>query len=145
MRQVMTETPSIRPRWAAVAALVAAAFGIVTVAVGGNTLFGDPAVRAAAGNVVSFVLWFNFICGFFYIAAGVGLFLWKRWAAQLSGLIAIATVTVFVALGIHILLGGAFETRTVGAMTVRSLVWIVIAIGFCRALVCFPGGVQRPA
>jgi hypothetical protein len=141
----MTETTSLRPRWAVVAALVAVAFGIVTVFVGGNTLFGDPAVRAAAGNIVFFVLWFNFICGFFYIAAGFGLFLWKPWAAQLSGLIAIATVAVFVALGVHILLGGMFELRTVGAMTVRSLVWIAIAVGVCRALACFHGGRHRPA
>jgi hypothetical protein len=145
MGQVMTEISSLRPRWAVVAALVAVAFGIVTVIVGGNTLFGGPDARAAAGNIVLFVLWFNFICGFLYIAAGFGLFLWKRWAAQLSGLIAIATVAVFIAFGVHVFLGGAFETRTVGAMTVRSLVWIAIAVAFCRSLGCFIGERRRLA
>jgi hypothetical protein len=136
----MAEQTTVRPRWATVAGLVAVAFGILTVAVGGRTLFGGPAVAAEAGNIVPFVLWFNFIAGFAYVTAGVGLFLWQRWAAQLSALIALATVAVFVAFALHILLGGPFEMRTVGAMTLRSLVWIVIAVPACRALGCFGSG-----
>ena len=83
--------------------------------------------------------WFNFIAGFAYVAAGVGLFLWRRWAANLSAAIAITTVTVFAALAAHILLGGLFELRTIGAMTVRSLIWVVIAVLACRAMRCFEG------
>ncbi len=139
----MIETISRRPRWAIAAALVAVAFGIVTVIVGGRTLFGGPEVRAAAGNIVPFVLWFNFIAGFAYLIAGLGLFLWKRWAAQLSAAIAIATIAVFVAFGVDVLLGSAFEARTVGAMTFRSVVWISIAIAACRALGCVPLGIGR--
>jgi hypothetical protein len=147
MKQVMTEseTTPLRPRWAAVAALVAVAFGILTIIVGGKTLFGGPVERAAAGNIVPFVLWFNFVAGFAYVIAGLGLFLWKRWAAPLSAAIAMATIFVFVAFGVHILLGGAFETRTIAAMTIRSLVWIVIAVGACRGVGCFPRGLGRPA
>lgn len=129
--------PAFRPRWAIVAALVAVIFGIITVFVGGRTLFGGPAVRTAAGNIVPFVLWFNFVAGFAYIIAGCGIFLWKRWAAQLSVAIAVATVAVFIALAIYIFLGGLFETRTIGAMTIRSVVWIVIATSTCRALECW--------
>ena len=140
----MTEAAILRPRRAAVAALVAVAFGIVTIIVGGRTLFGGPAERAAAGNIVPFVLWFNFIAGFAYVIAGIGLFLWQRWGAQLSALIAIATLGVFVAFGFHVLLGGAFEARTVGAMTMRSIVWVVIAVVACRGLGCFPGRMSGP-
>lgn len=138
----MTETTS-RPRWALAAALIAVAFGIVTVFVGGKTLFGPLTERVAAENIVPFVLWFNFIAGFAYIIAGCGVFLWKRWAAQLSAVIAIATMAVFAALGVYIFLGGAFEVRTIAAMTVRSLVWIAIAIGMYRALECFPRPTNR--
>lgn len=74
----MVDTMSLRPRWATAVALIAVVFGIATVIVGGKTLFGGAAVRAAAGNIVSFVLWFNFVAGFAYVAAGLGLFLWKR-------------------------------------------------------------------
>ncbi|HET8668704.1 MAG TPA: hypothetical protein VFM10_12045 [Terriglobales bacterium] len=132
----MTE-PAFRPRWAIGAALVAVIFGIVTVFVGGRTLFAGSAARAAAGNIVPFVLWFNFVAGFAYIIAGCGIFLWKRWAAQLSVVIAIATVAVFIALAVYIFLGGSFETRTIGAMTIRSVVWIVIATSIRRALECW--------
>lgn len=125
-----------RPRWAIAAALVAILFGIITLIVGGKTLFGGAEARDAAGHVVPFVLWFNFLGGFAYIVAGIGLFLWKRWAAALSAAIAVATVLVFMAFGGHILFGGAFEMRTVGAMIFRSAVWLVIAISACRALGC---------
>ena len=133
----MVEPKSHRPRWAIAAALIAVVFGIVTIFVGGNTLFGGAEERTAAGSIVSFVLWFNFIAGFAYVIAGFGLFIWKRWAATLSAVIAIATITVFIAFGFHVFFGGAFEARTVGAMIIRSAVWIVIAVFACRALGCF--------
>jgi hypothetical protein len=130
------------PRWVAILALVAIVFGIVTIIVGGKTLFGGTEVRTAAGNIVPFVLWFNFVAGFVYVIAGVGIFLWKRWAAQLAALIAAATIAVFVAFAIHIFLGGAFEARTVGAMIIRSVVWTAIAISACRPLGCFQRGMS---
>ncbi len=127
---------SARPRWALVAAVVAALFGILTVLSGGRALFGDDAARAAVGDAVSFVLWFNFIAGFFYVTAGIGLALWRRWAAPLSAVVAVATLVVFAAFGWHAASGGAFEMRTVGAMILRSGLWIAIAIPACRALGC---------
>jgi membrane-bound acyltransferase YfiQ involved in biofilm formation len=108
------------------AALVALVFGVATIRAGGSVLFGDGA--QAAGNVVGFVLWFNFLAGFAYIVAGVGLWLRRHWSAQLALAIAAGTVLVFVAFGIHVVLGGAFEARTAWAMTLRSVVWILIAL-----------------
>ena len=131
----MVEAKFPRPRWAIAAALVAIIFGAITIVVGGKTLFSTEE-RAAAGNIVPFVLWFNFIAGFAYVIAGYGLFLWKPWAAWLSGAIAVATIAVFIAFGLHVYLGGTFEARTVGAMIIRSAVWIVIAASACRALGC---------
>jgi uncharacterized membrane protein len=133
----MADRLSSRPRWAIAAGTLAVAFGIVTVFEGGSMFFGRPEIRASAGNIVPFVLWFNFIAGFAYLMAGVGLLLWKRWAAQLSAGIALTTLAVFAAFGIHVALGGAFEARTVGAMMLRSIVWIAIAMFSCRALGCF--------
>jgi hypothetical protein len=111
-------------------------FGILTALSGGRALFGGEAARAADGNAVAFVLWFNFVAGFIYVLAGIGLLLWRRWAAQLSAVIAIATLVVFAAFGWHVAAGGAFEMRTVGAMTLRSGFWVGIAISACRALGC---------
>lgn len=141
-RSIINHCDGRPPRWPAILAVIAIVFGIITIIVGGKTLFGGTEVRTAAGNIVPFVLWFNFVAGFAYVIAGVGLFLWKRWAAQLSAVIAAATIAVFVAFNIHIFLGGAFEVRTVSAMIIRSVVWTVIAVSACRALGCFQRGMS---
>jgi hypothetical protein len=123
-----------RPRWALAAATIAILFGVVTIIVGGKTLFGTAEERVAAGHYVAFVLWFNFVAGFVYCAAGAGVLLWRRWAAALAAVIAIATLLVFAAFGAHVWSGGDFEMRTVGAMTLRSALWLAIAIALCRSL-----------
>lgn len=116
-----------RPRWAVALAFVAAAFGLVTLKSGGEVLFFEGAGRQAAGDYVSFVVWFNFLAGFAYIVAAAGLALWRPWAVPLAMTIALLTVVIFAALGVWIVIGGAFEIRTVGAMALRSLVWLGIA------------------
>jgi len=115
--------------------LVAVGFGLLTIKEGGTILFGDEAARAAAGNYVPFVLWFNFLAGFAYIIAGAGLWLQQRWAARLAMAIAAATAITFAAFGVHVLSGGAFESRTVVAMSLRTLVWVTIAVIAWRGLV----------
>ena len=112
----------------AIAGAIALLFGLATIVSGGRALFGDEAARKAVGAAVPFVLWFNFGAGFAYVVAGIGLLLRLPWAVWLSALIAAATVLVFLAFGVHVLTGGAYEMRTVGAMALRSLVWIGIAI-----------------
>lgn len=116
-----------------IAAVIAVLFGLLTILSGGRALFGGAAAQAAAGDAVAFVLWFNFAAGFAYVAAGIGLFLRAKWAVGTAAVIAITTLLVFAAFGVHILTGGAFETRTVGAMVLRSLVWIAIAVVGYRA------------
>jgi hypothetical protein len=107
------------------AALLAVLFGAATVVSGGNVLFGSGA--PAAGNYVPFVVWFNFVAGFAYVAAGVGLWRSRRWAARLALALAVLTALVFGALGVHIAGGGAFEARTIAAMTLRTVIWGAIA------------------
>jgi hypothetical protein len=114
------------------ASIVAVAFGAATIRAGGSVLFGDGA--QAAGNVVGFVLWFNFLAGFAYVVAGAGLWMRRHWSAQLAFAIAAATVLVFGAFGIHVAAGGAFEARTAWAMTLRSVVWILIALLAFKAI-----------
>jgi hypothetical protein len=91
------------------------------------TLRGDEAAVAAAGNYVPFVLWFNFVAGFAYVIAGAGLWMQQRWAVWLAIAIAAATALTFAAFGAHVVSGGAYEQRTVIAMSLRTLVWAVIA------------------
>jgi len=115
-----------RPLWAVIAAGVAVVFGLLTLFSGGSVLFIDGAARAAAGNYVPFVLWFNFVAGFAYVIAGLGLFFWRGWALLLAMSIAAVTLLVFAAFGLHILIGGSYEMRTIGAMSLRSAIWLAI-------------------
>ena len=109
-----------------IVAAVAVAFGLLTLGEGGTVLFGSEAARVAAGHYVPFVLWFNFLAGFVYVVAGAGLWAHSRWAVWLALTLAVGTAAVFAAFGIHMLLGGAFELRTVAAMSLRTTVWAVI-------------------
>ncbi|HRQ48402.1 MAG TPA: hypothetical protein PK725_15715, partial [Rhodocyclaceae bacterium] len=86
------------------------------------------------GNVVPLVLWFNFVAGFFYIAAGVGLLLRRRWGSRVAVALAFATLVVFAIFGIHVATGGAYEMRTVAAMTLRSAFWVTLALVAMRNL-----------
>ena len=113
--------------WMRVISLIAIGFGLLTVREGGAVLFFDGAARQAAGNYVPFVLWFNFLAGFAYIVAGGGLWMRRRWAVWLALAIAAATALVFLAFGVRVILGGAWERRTLVAMTLRTLVWAGIA------------------
>lgn len=116
-----------RDRWLQLLAVIAIGFGLLTLKEGGMTLAGNAAAVAAAGNYVPFVLWFNFLAGFAYVAAGVGLFMQRRWAIWLALIIVAATGLVFVALGVHVAYDGAYERRTAIAMVLRLTVWQFIA------------------
>ena len=107
--------------------LLAILFGLLTLKSGGSVLFVDGEARLAAGNYVPFVLWFNFSAGFVYIITGIALWLMHPWSAWLSLLLAISTLLIFAAFGLHILNGDEYEMRTVIAMTLRSGIWTTIA------------------
>ncbi len=124
----MTAEGTRRSPWIWTISLVAIGFGLLTIRAGGTVLVGSAAARSAAGHYVPFVLWFNFLAGFAYVVAGVGLWLERRWAAWLAVVVAAATALVFAAFGVHVLAGGAYELRTVVAMSLRTLVWTAIAV-----------------
>ena len=107
-----------------IAALVAMIFGALTILSGGTTIMGTLDI----GAVVPFVLWFNTAAGFFYVAVGVGLWVGRAWAFPLVLVVLVAAVLVFAAFGLHVVRGGAFEMRTVAAMTLRCAVLAGVAL-----------------
>ncbi|MCB1329754.1 MAG: hypothetical protein KDK28_10040 [Maritimibacter sp.] len=116
---------SARPRFLGA---VSGLFGLATLAASANVLFGPDAVRALAGDIVPFIVWFNFIAGFAYLAAAIGLWSARPWAHRLAIVIAVATlgaglVFVWVALS-----GQSTEPRTGAALALRTTVWAVFAL-----------------
>ena len=113
-----------------VAGVAAIAFGSLTLISGGSALFG----AVDMGAVVPFVLRFNFIAGFAYVIGGLLLMIGHRLAMPVALIILIATAAVFAAFGWRVLAGDAFEMRTVGAMTLRTLFWAVMVWVAMKAL-----------
>ncbi len=114
-------------------AAVALIFGAATIKAGGDVLFFNEQARSTAGNYVPFVVWANFIGGFLYATAGLLILFRSTQAFRISVLIAALTVAVLIALGIHIAVGGVYETRTLAAMVFRIVVWVTISLVLHKA------------
>jgi hypothetical protein len=115
------------PRWIRPVALVAAAFGALTIFSGGMVLFGPEAAQRAAGNAVPFVVIFNTAAGFAYLVGAYAL--WKnqhsaRWIALAIG---VATLIVLAGFALAALTGTEVELRTALALPFRAGFWLVIA------------------
>lgn len=123
----MTSTTQKRSLSVWIISVIAVVFGLMTLKEGGSVVFGVGEARAAAGNYIPFIVWFNFLAGFAYVIAGIGLWLQQRWAMGLAVAIAAATALASVALGVIILSGTPFEQRTVFAMGLRTVLWATIA------------------
>ncbi len=117
-----------RTRSVTIAAAVAVIFGLLTILSGGRALFGG----ADMGAVVPFVLWFNFLAGFAYVVAGLGLWYRTSWAASLTIFIALATAAVFATFLWKVWSGTPYEVRTMGAMGLRLATWVSISIVAAR-------------
>ena len=115
---------SPRTRSVTAAAIVAVIFGLLTIFSGGRALFGG----AEMGAVVPVVLWFNFLAGFAYVVAGLGLWYRASWATSLSIVIALATAAVFATFLWKVWSGTPYEARTMGAMGLRLATWVAISI-----------------
>lgn len=115
------------PRWTRPAAIAAALFGALTIFSGGSVLIGPRAAQEAAGNVVPFVVVFNTLAGFAYLAGALAL--WRnhpsaRWIALAIG---VATLVVLAAFAVAALTGAPVELRTALALPFRAIFWLVIA------------------
>lgn len=107
--------------------VLAVAFGLLTLWSGGMVLFGPDAARVAAGQFVPLVLWFNFLSGPVYIAAGIGVFLGHRVGKKLAIILALALGGLFALFLAIVAAGQEWETRTLGALIVRFGFWSLAA------------------
>lgn len=115
-------------RWRRPVAALAMIFGVLTVVSGGHVLFGPAEAQMAAGDYVSFVVWFNFLAGWVYAVAAAGLWLGRTWAGRLAVFIAAATGLTALAFAVVVAQGRAFEMRTVVALAIRFAFWAGVAV-----------------
>ena len=108
-------------------AAFAMVFGLVTIVSGGQVILGGEQARIAAGNYLPLIAWFNFLAGFAYVGTAIGLATRQAWAGRLALAILVATALAFLAFGLLVMTGTPYETRTVGAMSLRAVVWAGIA------------------
>lgn len=120
------------PIWKKSLGIVAVVFAAITLFKSGGVLFGQQSARDAVGDFVPFVVQFNFVAGFFYLLTGIGIFLGRGWALGLSILLTVATLITTVLFARHLSAGGAFEMQTVGALGIRAVFWIVVAVVLWR-------------
>ncbi len=107
---------------------IAFIFGGLSIKSGGLVLFTTGEFHQQQGNFVPFVVWANFLGGFVYIIAAIGLFRLKRWAGYLAYLITIMTIVVYVLFAGHVIGGGLYEMQTVVAMAIRTTLWVAISL-----------------
>jgi len=107
------------------AALLALAIGLLTIAEGGMVLLG---VETKPYPVLPWLLRYNVVMGVVSLAAGHGLWRGQKWAGMLSRTVLACHGLVFLSLmGMH-LLGKTVAVNSIGAMLFRTGIWSGIII-----------------
>jgi len=103
-------------------------FGLLTLFLTGSVLLDLFDMRAKEGHYVLAVVWANFIAGLLYLVAAYGLLKDEKWIIK-PLLIAVA-VLVFgqILFFVHVINGGLYESKTVGAMIFRILLTVLFTV-----------------
>lgn len=112
--------------------LFAIVFGVMTVFSGGQNLFNAEVIKTQ-GNILPVVLWFNFLAGFLYIVIALAVLKRKRIALRLTSLLSSLNIVVLLYLLNHIYSNGAYETKTLVAMSIRTVFWFFFFIFISRS------------
>ena len=104
------------------AAVIAGLFGVATLFAGGSVLLGsDP------GYVVFRpLLIYNTIMGVAYLAAGITLWRSIILGKYAAGVIFLLNILVLLGITLVYRSGGAVAVESLGAMTLRTVVWLVL-------------------
>lgn len=114
-------------RWTRIIGVAAIVFGALTLVSGSMVLWGPGGVRAAAGDVIVPILWFNTLSGAFYVIAGAGILSQRGWATGLAWALVAAILVMLIVLAVLIAAGHPWEPRTLVAMVVRLVFWLAAA------------------
>jgi hypothetical protein len=113
-----------------IAAAIGALFSGVSVWAGTRVLTG---LDVPGYVVLPWLVLYNVVAGLFGVAVGLGLWLIRRWAIAAAARLAVAHLSVLLALIALRASGGVVANDSLGAMSLRAIVWVVIALVARRA------------
>ena len=101
--------------------LVFIAFGALTLFLSASVLLDLFGIRERESPYVPAVVVANLIASLLYLSAGAGLLLKRRWPVLLLASAVVVLLVGVLLLAMHITVGGAYRTATIGALTFRTL------------------------
>lgn len=108
--------------------VILAIFGLLTLFLSGSIIFDCFGMRAKQGNYVLIVVWANFICSILYLFAVYGFIQFRKWAFKVLVASLIILMIAMLGLFVHMIFGGLYETKTIGAILFRIMVTIAFAV-----------------
>jgi hypothetical protein len=111
-----------------VLATVLGAFGLLTVFLTSSVLLDLFGMREKEGHYVLAIVWANLIAGLVYLLTAYGVIKEEKWTVK-SLLIALSVLIIGQILFFaHVVNGGLYENKTVGAMIFRIAFTVLLAV-----------------
>lgn len=111
----------------AIAAVVLALFGAVTLFMSTAVIFDLFGIREREGDYVLLVVVANFACSLLYLPAAWGLYRGRKWAFTFLLAAAFLLLLAFGGLFFHIQAGKPYETKTMAALIFRFVLTGIFA------------------
>lgn len=106
-------------------------FGIMTIFSGGQNLFNSEVIKTQ-GNVIPEILWFNFSAGFVYLLIATLVLMQKKIALRITATLSALNFVALLHLINHVSQNGAYEVKTIFAMSFRTIFWFAFLIALSR-------------
>ena len=103
-------------------------FGFLTLFLSSSVIFDWFDIRAKEGNYVLAVVWANFVASWLYLMTALGIIQNKTWIVYPLALAVAVLVVGQILFFIHIVDGGLYETKTVGAMIFRIVFTLLLTV-----------------
>lgn len=116
------------PRGSQVTAGIMGIFGLITLVASSTLLFKIGDLAAEAGNTVPVVLWMNFFASFLYLIAAYGLWAQREWTPMVLAIAVVLMLVAAIGFYVHVQTGGAYEQRTIGALTFRIFITALLYV-----------------
>ncbi len=110
--------------------LVGIIFGIITIISGSKVLFGsDPGYVVFLPLVI-----FNTVMGFVYIVPGVVAWRNPVLSKTIAGIVLLLNLGALITITYFYFADGVIAFQSLGAMSFRSIVWLIIYFGLVKAV-----------